>query len=151
MLLRFTSQHSLCQNASVNLSWNLTRDVAVFRFYQCERDVCVTKTVRIHMYGAPWADLRFCFMSVKQFGAILPTVPKPFGRQSVGSRKPFGRSSGAQGRQSVMYGPSFWGGRKYYLHSPQPDSGGCGLVVILLYPSPQRELPSLVKIFKKKI
>ena len=55
----------------MNLSWNLTRDVAVFRFYQCERDVCVTKTVRIHMYGAPWADLRFCFMSVKQFLGLL--------------------------------------------------------------------------------
>ena len=66
----------------MNLSWNLTRDVAVFRFYQCERDVCVTKTVRIHMYGAPWADLRFCYMSVKQFWGYFANGTKPFGRQS---------------------------------------------------------------------
>ena len=29
-----------------------------------------------------------------------------------------------------------WGCRKYYLLSPQPDSGGCELLVILFSPTP---------------
>ena len=48
--------------------------------------------------------------------------------QSVGSRSPVGRQSAVSDRLSTPK----WGFRKYYLLSPQPESGRCRLQVILL-------------------
>ena len=50
----------------------------------------------------------------------------------VGIRSVLGRLSDGNWCFPLGFQPPKWGARKYYLHSPQPESGRCGLQVILL-------------------
>ena len=51
---------------------------------------------------------------------------------AVGNRSVLGRLSDGNPWFPIGHGHSKLGARKYYLHSPQPESGRCGLLVILL-------------------
>ena len=50
----------------------------------------------------------------------------------VGIRSVLGRLSDGNWCFPLGFQSPKWGARKYYLHSPQPESGRCGLQVILL-------------------
>ena len=51
----------------------------------------------------------------------------------AGNRSALGRLSDGNRRFPIGYRLPKWGARKYYLLSHQPESGWCGLQVILLY------------------
>ena len=69
-----------------------------------------------------------------KFWVTSPMISPSFLLQSllVGIRSVLGRLSDGNWCFPLGFQPPKWGARKYYLHSPQPESGRCGLQVILL-------------------